>query len=173
MGGTENHNHKGFAMTIATGDKIPATTFLEPTADGPKPVTSADYFAGKRVALFSVPGAFTPTCSAKHLPSFVENADAIKAKGIDEIACTAVNDAFVMGAWGKANGVEGKVTMLADGNGDFAKAVGLEMDGSKFGLGGRGQRFAMVVNDGTVEHLFVEGPGEYRVSSAEYMLEQL
>ena len=139
----------------------------------PQPVSSAEFFAGKRVALFSVPGAFTPTCSAKHLPGFVEKADALKAKGIDVIACTAVNDAFVMGAWGKASGVEDKVTMLADGNGDFVKAVGLEMDGSKFGMGARGQRFAMIVNDGKVEHLFVEAPGEFRVSSAEYMLEQL
>ena len=120
-----------------------------------------------------MPGAFTPTCSAKHLPGFVEKADALKAKGIDVIACTAVNDAFVIGAWGKASGVEDKVTMLADGNGDFVKAVGLEMDGSKFGMGARGQRFAMIVNDGKVEHLFVEAPGEFRVSSAEYMLEQL
>lgn len=160
-------------MTIAQGDALPAATFMKPTSEGPRPVTSADFFAGKRVALFSVPGAFTPTCSAKHLPGFVEHVDALKAKGIDAIACTAVNDAFVMGAWGKSAGVDGKVTMLADGNGDFVKAVGLEMDGSKFGMGGRGQRFAMVVNDGTVEHLFVEGPGEFRVSSAEYMLEQL
>ncbi len=160
-------------MTISVGDKIPAATFTEMTAEGPRPVTSDAYFAGKRIALFSVPGAFTPTCSAKHLPGFVENADALKAKGVDEIACTAVNDAFVMGAWGKANGVEGKVTMLADGNGDFVKSLGLEMDASKFGMGGRGQRFAMVVKDGTVEHLFVEGPGEYRVSAADYMLGQL
>ena len=160
-------------MTISVGDKIPASTFTEMSADGPRPVTSDAYFAGKRIALFSVPGAFTPTCSAKHLPGFVENADALKAKGVDEIACTAVNDVFVMGAWGKANGVEGKVTMLADGNGDFVKSLGLEMDASKFGMGGRGQRFAMVVNDGTVEHLFVEGPGEYRVSAADYMLGQL
>ena len=160
-------------MTIAQGDTLPAATFMEPTAEGPRPVASAEFFAGKRVALFSVPGAFTPTCSAKHLPGFVELADALKAKGIDAIACTAVNDAFVMGAWGKSAGVEGKVTMLADGNGDFVKAIGLEMDGSKFGMGGRGQRFAMVINDGVVEHLFVEGPGEFRVSSAEYMLEQL
>ena len=160
-------------MTIAVGDKLPDATFMEPTAEGPRPVNATDYFAGKRVALFSVPGAFTPTCSAKHLPGFVEQADAIKAKGVDAIACTAVNDAFVMGAWGKANGVDDKVTMLADGNGDFAKAIGLEMDGSKFGMGARGQRFAMVVNDGTVEQLHVEAPGEYRVSSAEYMLEQL
>jgi peroxiredoxin len=125
------------------------------------------------VAIFSVPGAFTPTCSAKHLPGFVEKADELKAKGIDEVACTAVNDAFVMGAWGKASGVAGKVTMLADGNGDFVKALGLEMDGSGFGMGSRGKRFAMVVNDGAVEKLFVEAPGEFKVSSAEYMLEQL
>ena len=160
-------------MTISVGDKIPSTNFVQPTAEGPQGLASDDYFKGKRVALFSVPGAFTPTCSAKHLPGFVEHAADLKAKGIDEIACTAVNDAFVMGAWGKSAGVEGKVTMLADGNGDFVKAVGLEMDGSKFGMGPRGQRFAMVVNDGTVEHLFVEGPGEFRVSSAEYMLENI
>ncbi len=160
-------------MTISVGDRIPSTNFVQPTADGPSGVASDDFFKGKRVALFSVPGAFTPTCSAKHLPGFVEHAAELKAKGIDEIACTAVNDAFVMGAWGKASGVDGKVTMLADGNGDFVKAVGLEMDGSKFGMGPRGQRFAMVVNDGTVEHLFVEGPGEFRVSSAEYMLENI
>jgi glutaredoxin/glutathione-dependent peroxiredoxin len=160
-------------MTIAVGDTLPAVNFVTPTAEGPQPVASADFFAGKRVALFSVPGAFTPTCSAKHLPGFVEKADALKAKGIDAIACTAVNDAFVMGAWGKASGVDDKVTMLADGNGDFVKAVGLELDGSKFGMGARGQRFSMIVNNGKVEHLFVEAPGEFRVSSAEYMLEQL
>ena len=136
-------------------------------------VSSSEIFNGRTVVVFSLPGAFTPTCHAKHLPGFVEKAADLKAKGIDEIACTAVNDAFVMGAWGKASGVDDKVTMLADGNGDFVKSVGLEMDGSKFGMGGRGQRFAMVVNDGTVEHLFVEAPGEFRVSSAEYMLEQL
>jgi glutaredoxin/glutathione-dependent peroxiredoxin len=160
-------------MTIAVGDRIPASIFTQPTTDGPQPVASDDFFKGKRVALFSVPGAFTPTCSAKHLPGFVEHAEELKAKGIDAIACTAVNDAFVMGAWGKASGVNDTVTMLADGNGDFVKAIGLEMDGSKFGMGHRGQRFAMVVNDGTVEHLFVEGPGEFRVSSAEYMLENI
>jgi glutaredoxin/glutathione-dependent peroxiredoxin len=160
-------------MTIAIGDRIPDTGFVQMTAEGPNGVTSADFFKGKRVALFSVPGAFTPTCSAKHLPGFVEKEAALKAKGIDEVACTAVNDAFVMGAWGKANGVDGKVTMLADGNGDFVKAVGLEMDGSKFGMGPRGQRFAMVVNDGVVEQLHVEAPGEFRVSAAEYVLENL
>ncbi len=160
-------------MTIAVGEKIPTVGFVQPTAEGPSGVSSDDYFKGKRVALFSVPGAFTPTCSAKHLPGFVEKASELKAKGIDEIACTAVNDAFVMGAWGKSAGVDGSVTMLADGNGDFAKAVGLEMDGSGFGMGKRGQRFSMVVNDGVVEQLNVEAPGEFRVSAAEYMLEQL
>jgi peroxiredoxin len=160
-------------MTIAVGDKVPNVNFVKPTAEGPQPLSSDALFAGKRVALFSVPGAFTPTCSAKHLPGFVEKAAELKAKGIDEIACTAVNDAFVMGAWGKSAGSDDAVTMLADGNGDFAKAVGLEMDGSKFGMGTRGQRFAMIVNDGTVEQLFVEAPGEFRVSSADYMLEQI
>ncbi len=160
-------------MTIKAGDRIPDCNFVEMTADGPQGVSSADFFKGKRVALFSVPGAYTPTCSAKHLPGFVEKAAELKAKGIDQIACTAVNDAFVMGAWGKANGVDDAITMLSDGNGDFVKAVGLEMDGSKFGMGQRGQRFSMVVNDGVVEQLHVEAPGEFRVSAAEYMLEQL
>lgn len=160
-------------MTIGVGDTIPEGTLLKVTESGPEPVSTADYFAGRRVALFSVPGAFTPTCSAKHLPGFVERGDALRAKGIDEIACTAVNDAFVMGAWGKASGVDGRVTMLADGNGEFVKSLGLEMDGSKFGMGTRGQRFAMIVNDGTVERLDVEQGGEFRVSSADYMLENI
>jgi peroxiredoxin len=160
-------------MTISVGDKLPATTFVTMTENGPEPVESQTYFAGRKVALFSVPGAFTPTCSAKHLPGFIEKEAALKARGIDEIACTAVNDSFVMGAWGKAAAADGKVTMLADGNGSFAEAVGLTMDGSKFGLGTRGQRFAMVVNDGVVEQLHVEAPGEFRVSSAEHMLAQL
>ena len=160
-------------MTIAKGDKSPATTFVKMTENGPEQIESDAYFAGRKVALFSVPGAFTPTCSAKHLPGFVAKADELKAKGIDEIACTAVNDPFVMGAWGKSAEVGDKVTMLADGNGDFAKAVGLEMDGSKFGLGTRGQRFSMVVNDGVVEQLNVEQPGDFKVSSAEHMLSQL
>jgi peroxiredoxin len=159
-------------MTIAVGDKLPDVKLVKATAEGPEAVQSADYFAGKRVALFSVPGAFTPTCSAKHLPGFVEKAADLKAKGIDEIACTAVNDPFVLGAWNKSGGSD-DVTMLADGNGDFAEALGLTMDGSAFGLGKRGQRFSMVVNDGTVEQLHVEGPGEFKVSSADYMLEQL
>jgi peroxiredoxin len=159
-------------MTIAVGQALPDSRLVKPTANGPEAVQSSDYFKGKKVALFSVPGAFTPTCSAKHLPGFVEKAAALKAKGIDEIVCTAVNDPFVMGAWGKASGSD-DVTMLADGNGDFADALGLTMDGSAFGLGKRGQRFAMVINDGVVEQLFVEGPGEFKVSSAEHMLENL
>lgn len=159
-------------MTIAVGDKLPDVKLVKATEQGPEAVQSADYFAGKRVALFSVPGAFTPTCSAKHLPGFVDKAADLKAAGIDEIAATAVNDPFVMGAWNKASGSD-QITMLADGNGDFAEALGLTMDGSAFGLGKRGQRFSMVVNDGIVEHLNVEAPGEFNVSSAEHMLGQL
>jgi peroxiredoxin len=159
-------------MTIAVGDKLPDIKLTKATENGPEAVQTSEYFKGKRVALFSVPGAFTPTCSAKHLPGFAEKAADLKAKGIDEIACTAVNDAFVMGAWGKASGSD-DVTMLADGNGEFASAVGLTMDGSGFGLGQRGQRFSMVVNDGVVEQLNVEAPGDFKVSSAEHMLEQL
>ena len=160
------------AMTIAIGDKVPDVKLSKATENGPEPVQSADFFKGRRVALFSVPGAFTPTCSAKHLPGFVEKAAELKAKGIDEIACTAVNDGFVMGAWGRASGST-DVTMLADGNGDFAHALGLPLDLTSGGLGKRGQRFSMVVNDGVVEQLNVEGPGEFRVSSAEHLLEQL
>lgn len=160
-------------MTIKIGDKLPSTTFVTMTENGPEQVQSDDYFKGKRIALFSVPGAFTPTCSAKHLPGYVDKAADLKARGVDEIACTAVNDAFVMGAWGKSGNAGGKVTMLADGNGAFAKAVGLEMDGSKFGMGTRGQRFSMLVNDGTIEQLNVEAPGEFKVSSADHMLSQL
>jgi glutaredoxin/glutathione-dependent peroxiredoxin len=160
-------------MTIQVGDRIPQTQFVKATEDGPEAIDSDAFFAGRRVALFSVPGAFTPTCSARHLPGFVEKAEELKAKGVDEIACTAVNDAFVMGAWGQSAGVEGKVTMLADGNGDFPKAVGLAMDGSKFGMGARGQRFSMLVNDGVVEQLNVEAPGQFEVSSADYMLARL
>lgn len=159
-------------MTIAVGDKIPAATLSKVTPNGPEGVSTAEFFAGRKVALFSVPGAFTPTCSAKHLPGFVEHADDLKRKGIDEIACTAVNDAFVMGAWAKAGGADA-ITMLADGNAEFATALGLTMDGTKFGMGTRGQRFSMVVNDGTVEALYVEAGGEFRVSSAEYMLDHM
>jgi peroxiredoxin len=160
-------------MTISVGDTLPTVTFMTMTADGPQPIESGEYFAGRKIALFSLPGAFTPTCSAKHLPGFVEKADELKAKGVDEIACTAVNDVFVMGAWSKDQGADGKVTLLADGNGAFAEAVGLTMDGSKFGLGTRGQRFSMIIDDGKLSVLNIEGPGEYKVSSADYMLAQL
>jgi peroxiredoxin len=159
-------------MTIAVGDRIPDIKLTLATAEGPNPVMSGEYFAGRRVALFSVPGAFTPTCSAKHLPSFIAHSDALRAKGVDEIAATAVNDPFVMSAWGKANDADG-ISMLSDGNAEFVTALGLAMDGSKFGMGTRGQRFSMVINDGVVEQLNVEAPGEYRVSSAEHMLGQL
>lgn len=160
-------------MAIAVGERIPALVVSTPGDNGPEPVDTGAFFAGKRVALFSVPGAFTPTCSARHLPGFVEKADELHAKGIDVIACTAVNDPFVMGAWAKASGVGDSVTMLADGSGHFVKALGLEMDADKFGMGTRGQRFSMVVNDGVVEQLNVEQGGEFRVSAADYMLERL
>ena len=160
-------------MTIKVGDKLPKATLVKATPDGPQPVDSEEYFGGRRVALFSVPGAFTPTCSARHLPGFVDKADEMKAKGVDEIACVAVNDAFVMQAWGESAGADGKVTMLADGNGDFARALGLTMDGSKFGLGERGQRWSAIVDDGVVEQLNVEEPGAFNVSSADYLMERL
>ncbi|QIG53121.1 peroxiredoxin [Altererythrobacter sp. BO-6] len=159
-------------MAISVGDKLPDVKLVKATAEGPQPVSSAEYFAGKKVALFSVPGAFTPTCSARHLPGYVDKAAELKAKGVDEIVATAVNDAFVMGAWNKAAGSD-DITMLADGNGDFAEAVGLTMDGSGFGMGKRGQRFSMVVEDGVVKELNVEAPGDFSVSSAEHMLGQL
>ena len=160
-------------MTIQVGDRIPSTTLIKATAEGPQPVESENYFAGRKIALFSVPGAFTPTCSARHLPSYVDRAGELAGKGVDEIACTAVNDAFVMTAWAKASEVDDKVTMLADGNGDFAKAVGLDFDGSKFGMGQRSQRYSMIVNDGVVEILNVEAPGAFEVSTADHMIGQL
>lgn len=156
-------------MTIAIGDRLPQATLVKVTADGPEQVDTQGYFAGRTVALFAVPGAFTPTCSAQHLPSFLSNTDTLKAKGVDEIACTSVNDPFVLQAWSDQAGAGG-VTMLADGNGDFAKAIGLTMDGSKFGLGVRSQRYAMLVEDGVVKQLNVEQPGEFKVSSAEHLL---
>ncbi len=159
-------------MAIQVGERIPDVPLSIATADGPKPTGSTDFFAGKRVALFAVPGAFTPTCSARHLPSFVEKAGDLKAGGVDEIACIAVNDPFVMAAWGERDGSP-DITMLADGNGQFAEAVGLAMDGEKFGMGKRSQRYSMLVNDGVLEQVNVEAPGEYRASSAEHMLEQL
>ncbi len=160
-------------MAIKEGDKIPSATLMEITEAGPAPVSTSDLLAGKKVALFAVPGAFTPTCSAQHVPSYVNNAEALKSKGIDEIVCVSVNDAFVMGAWGKNLGAEGTVRMVGDGNGELTSALGLEMDGSKFGLGTRSQRYSMIVNDGVVEKLNVEEGGAYEVSSAEHMLGQL
>ncbi|UTW54902.1 peroxiredoxin [Kordiimonas sp. SCSIO 12610] len=160
-------------MAIKVGDQIPAMDLTTMTADGPAPLATADYFAGRKVAIFSVPGAFTPTCSAKHLPGFVEQANDLKAKGIDEIACFSVNDVFVMHAWGESASASGKVTMLADGNAAFAKALGLDADFSGFGMGIRSQRFSMIVDNGVVSHLNVEEPGAFNVSSAEYMLGQL
>ena len=160
-------------MSIKPGERLPDATFMTMTAEGPAPVTTANLTAGKTVALFAVPGAFTPTCSAKHLPGFVQKAGDLKARGVDTIACTSVNDVFVMDAWGKDQGAGSDVLMLADGNGDFAEAVGLTMDGSKFGMGKRAQRFAMIIRDGVVEHVFVEEPGDFKVSSADYLLEKL
>jgi len=159
-------------MPIQVGDRLPEVQLSLATPEGPVPVKSSDFFAGKRVALFAVPGAYTPTCSAKHLPSYVEKAADLKGKGIDEIVATSVNDAFVLGAWNKDQGSD-DITMLADGNGDFAKGLGLEMDGSKYGMGQRSQRYSMIVDDGVVKQLNVEAPGEYSASSAETLLGQL
>ena len=159
-------------MTIAVGQKIPDVPLTIATSEGPRPTTSSEYFAGRKVALFAVPGAYTPTCSAKHLPSYVDKADELRGKGVAEIACTSVNDAFVMAAWNKDQGSQ-DITMIADGNGQLADALGLTMDGSKFGMGTRSQRYSMIVNDGVVEQLNVEAPGEYKASSAETLLEQL
>ncbi len=159
-------------MTIQVGDKVPAVKFKHMTEKGPADISSEDVFAGKKVVFFAVPGAFTPGCSMTHLPGFVVNADALKAKGADTIACMSVNDAFVMGAWGENQNAE-EILMLADGNGEFTKALGLELDASGFGMGKRAQRFGMIVEDGTVTYLGIEAPGEIKVSSAEAMLEQL
>lgn len=159
-------------MAIAEGDKLPDVT-VQMIQDGrPGPVSTSDLTAGKKVVIFAVPGAFTPTCSLQHLPGFVRSADAIKAKGVDEIICTAVNDAFVMDAWGKSQSADA-ISMVADGNGLLAGALGLEMDGSGFGMGTRSQRYAMVVEDGVITKLAVEAPGKFEVSSAEAILEAL
>jgi glutaredoxin/glutathione-dependent peroxiredoxin len=160
-------------MTIQVGDRIPSGAFRVKTADGIKELSTDEVFKGKKVVLFSVPGAFTPTCSAKHLPGFVQQADAFKGKGIDTIACLSVNDAFVMDAWGRDQQVGDKVKLLADGNATFAKALGLELDATGVGLGIRSQRFAMVVDDGVVKGLHVEQPGAFEVSSAEAVLKTL
>ncbi len=160
-------------MTIKVGDRLPDMPLTIATSEGPRPTTTSEYFGGRRIALFAVPGAYTPTCSAKHLPSYVEKAADLQAKGVAEIACTSVNDPFVMAAWNKEQGSE-QITMIADGNGQFAEALGLAMDASKFGMGSvRSQRYSMIVNDGVVEQLNIEAPGEYQASSAETMLEQL
>lgn len=160
-------------MTIKVGDRMPAGTLKQMTKDGPQNMTTDQLFKGKTVVVFSVPGAFTPTCDAKHLPGFVEQAAAFKTKGVDTLACMAVNDVFVMNAWGKHANVGDAILMLADGNGDYAKALGLEMDAKGFGMGLRGQRFAVVVKDGVITHLNVEAPGKFEVSSAEYVLKQV
>lgn len=160
-------------MTIKVGDKLPNVTLTQATAEGPKPVQTEDFFKGKTVALFAVPGAFTPTCSAKHLPGFKEKAAELKAKGVDTIACVSVNDVFVMKAWGKDQGISDEVLLLADGNGDFTRTIGLDFDGSKFGMGPRSQRYSLIAKDGVVTQLNVEEAGQFKVSSAEYLLEQL
>jgi peroxiredoxin len=164
---------KGKAMTIKVGDKIPSVKLKQMTAEGVKEVSTDDFFKGKKVVLFAVPGAFTPTCSAKHVPGFVQNDAALRAKGVDAVACLSVNDAFVMGAWGKDQKSDGKVVMLADGNGDFTRAVGLELDATANGLGKRSKRYAMVVENGVVKTLNVEAPGAFEVSSAEAILKTL
>jgi peroxiredoxin len=159
-------------MAIQVGDKVPSVTLKHLTDNGMQEISTDEVFKGKKVVLFAVPGAFTPTCSVKHLPGFVQQTDAFKAKGYD-VVCLAVNDPFVMQAWGRANNVNGKVFMLPDGNAAFTKALGLEMDGSGFGLGTRSQRFAMVVEDGVVRKLAVEAPGAFEVSSADAVMKEL
>ena len=160
-------------MTINIEDKVPEGTFHIMKADGPGSLSSDELFSGKKVVLFSVPGAFTPTCSKEHLPGFIEKAAEIKAKGIDTIACMAVNDVFVMGAWSEQSGACDNVLLLADGNGEYSCALGLELDATGFGMGQRGQRFAIVVDDGVVKQLHVEAPGEFKISSAESVLSNL
>jgi peroxiredoxin len=161
------------AMTVKVGDRLPSVTLTEATADGPKPVKTDEVFKGKRVALFAVPGAFTPTCSAKHLPGFKQQAHAIKAKGVDMIACVSVNDAFVMRAWAEDQAVGEDIVMLGDGSADFTRAIGLELDATTRGMGVRSQRYSMIVDDGVVTVLNVEEAGEFKVSSAEHLLAQL
>jgi peroxiredoxin len=160
-------------MTIKVGDKVPAATFKYLSPEGPKEISSDELFGGKKVAFFAVPGAFTPTCSQRHLPGYVDKASALKAKGIDTIACVSVNDAFVMGAWGNAQSCGDSVMMLADGNGDFARAIDLELDATRAGLGKRSQRYSMLVDNGVVKALLVEGPGKFEVSDADTMLKDL
>ncbi len=160
-------------MAIRAGERMPAGTLKRMTKEGPKDISTDELFKGKLVVLFSVPGAFTPTCDAKHLPGFVQLADQIRARGVDTLACMAVNDVFVMNAWGKASGVGDKILMLADGNGEYARALGLELDAKGYGMGTRGQRFAIIARDGVATHVNVEAPGQFKVSAAEYVLGQL
>ena len=160
-------------MTLKVGDKLPAASFVAGTAEGPKPMTTDDIFAGKKVAFFAVPGAFTPTCSAKHVPGYVANIDKLKGKGVDEVWCVSVNDAFVMGAWAKDQKSTGKVRMMADGSAALTKAMGLEMDLTARGMGVRSQRYSMVLDNGVVKALNVEQPGKFEVSDADSMLKQL
>ena len=160
-------------MTIKVGDKIPSAKLQHKTKDGVQTITTDELFKGKKVVVFALPGAFTPTCSAKHLPGFVNNFNELKAKGVDTVACLSVNDAFVMSSWVKDQNVGDKVMMLADGNGDFTKAVGLTMDGTGYGMGLRSQRYAMVVDNGVVKKLQIEAPGAFEVSSAEAVLKAL
>ena len=157
-------------MSIQVGDRLPDATFKVMTENGPSDVTTSALCSGKKVVIFALPGAFTPTCSAKHLPGFIRNASQLRDKGVDTIACLSVNDAFVMGAWGKDQGAGSDVVMLADGNADFTKAIGLELDASGFGMGTRSQRYAVVADDGVVSALHVEAPGAFEVSSAEAVL---
>jgi peroxiredoxin len=157
-------------MTIKVGDKIASATLMEMQEGKPTPIKTDEFFAGRKVALFALPGAFTPTCSAKHVPGFLASYDTLRQKGVDAIACVSVNDAFVMGAWAKDQKTDGKVHMLADGNGDFTRALGLEFDAGKFGMGKRSQRYSMIVNDGVVKSINVAEPGAFDVSSAEYLL---
>lgn len=161
-------------MTIQIGDSLPATTLSQATADGPRPVTTDEMFKGRTVVLFAVPGAFTPTCSARHLPGFVDHLKAFADKGVDAVACVSVNDAFVMKAWAESQSIGlDEIVMLGDGNGDFARALGLTMDASGFGMGERSQRYAMLVKDGVVTRLNVEQPGEFKVSTAEHLIAQI
>ena len=160
-------------MSIQVGDRLPEATFTTMTAEGPKPLTTEEVFAGRKVILFSVPGAFTPTCSNKHLPGYVKQADELKAKGVGQIACLAVNDVFVMDAWSKAHVDYGTVVMRDMGNADFTKKLGLELDATKHGMGIRGQRFSLVAEDGVVKSLNVEAPGKFEVSSCEYTARQV
>ncbi|HWW20771.1 MAG TPA: peroxiredoxin [Steroidobacteraceae bacterium] len=160
-------------MTIKVGDRMPEGKFKTMTENGPRDLSTSDLFNGKKVVLFSVPGAFTPTCDAKHLPGFLAQSEALKSKGIDTIACMAVNDVFVMSAWGKSSNVGGKVLMLADGNGEYSRALGLELDAKGAGMGMRGQRFAILVDNGVAKQVNIEAPGQFKVSAADHVLSQL